>query len=44
VKKLTFIMDRWWQVLILLYPIGWIIGIVSLVFSLARSIRHSHAA
>src|SRR5437899_2356128 len=36
--------SRLWHVLILPYPIGWIIGIVSLVFTLVRSIRHSHAA
>jgi len=35
--------SKWWQVLILPYPIGWIIGIVSLLFTLVRSIRHSHA-
>jgi hypothetical protein len=36
--------SRWWQVLILPYPIGWIIGIVSLVFRLIRRVRHRHAA
>jgi hypothetical protein len=36
--------SRWWQVLILPYPIGWIMGIVSLVFRMIRSVRHQHAA
>lgn len=34
--------SRWWQILILPYPIGWVIGIVNLLFRLVRSIRHSH--
>ena len=36
--------SSWWQILILPYPIGWVIGIVNLVFRLVRSIRHSQAA
>ena len=36
--------SSWWKVLILPYPIGWIIGIVNLVFRFVRSIRYSPAA
>jgi hypothetical protein len=36
--------SMWWGVLILPYPIGWVMGIVSLMFRLVRSIRHRHAA
>jgi hypothetical protein len=36
--------SMWWGVLILPYPIGWIMGIVSLMFRLVRSVRHRHAA
>lgn len=36
--------SMWWGVLILPYPVGWIMGIVSLLFRLARSVRHRHAA
>jgi hypothetical protein len=36
--------SMWWGVLILPYPIGWVMGIVSLLFRLVRSIRHRHAA
>jgi len=36
--------SMWWGVLILPYPVGWIMGIVSLLFRLVRSTRHRHAA
>jgi hypothetical protein len=36
--------SMWWGVLVLPYPIGWVMGIVSLLFGLVRSIRHRHAA
>jgi hypothetical protein len=36
--------SRWWQILILPYPIGWVIGIVNLLFRLVRSIQHSQPA
>jgi len=36
--------SMWWGVLILPYPLGWIMGIVSLLFRLVRSVRHRHAA
>lgn len=36
--------SMWWGVLILPYPIGWVIGITSLMFRLVRSVRHRHAA
>jgi len=36
--------SMWWGVLILPYPIGWIMGIVSLLLRLVRSVRHRHAA
>jgi hypothetical protein len=36
--------SMWWGVLILPYPIGWIMGIVSLLYRLVRSVRHRHAA
>jgi hypothetical protein len=35
--------SMWWGVLILPYPIGWIMGIVSLLFRLIRSVQHRHA-
>ena len=34
----------WWGILILPYPIGWIMGVVSLLLRLIRSIRHCPAA
>jgi purine-cytosine permease-like protein len=34
----------WWGVLILPYPVGWIMGIVNLLFRLIRSLRHHPAA
>jgi hypothetical protein len=34
----------WWGVLILPYPIGWVIGITSLLFRSVRCVRHRHAA
>jgi uncharacterized membrane protein len=36
--------SMWWGVLILPYPLGWIMGIVSLLFRLVGSVRHRHAA
>jgi hypothetical protein len=33
-----------WGLLILPFPIGWVIGITSLLFRLVRSIRYRHAA
>ncbi len=35
--------SRWWGVPILPYPVGWIMGMVSLSARLIRSIRHGHA-
>ncbi len=35
--------SMWWGMLILPYPIGWVVGIVSLIFELVRSVRHRHA-
>lgn len=35
--------SMWWGMLILPYPIGWIMGIVSLMFELVRRVRHRHA-
>ena len=32
--------SMWWGLLILPYPIGWVMGLVSLVFRLVRSARH----
>jgi hypothetical protein len=34
----------WWGLLILPYPIGWVVGITSLMFRLGRSVRHRSAA
>jgi hypothetical protein len=34
----------WWGVLVLPYPVGWVMGIVNLLFRLIRSVRHRHAA
>ena len=36
--------SEWWGVLILPYPVGWVMGMVSLLFRLVRSVRHRHAA
>ena len=36
--------SMWWGVLVLPYPVGWIMGIVSLMVRLIRSIRHHKAA
>ena len=35
--------STWWGILILPYPVGWIMGIVSLLFRLIRSVQHHHA-
>jgi hypothetical protein len=34
--------SMWWGVLILPYLVGWIMGIVNLLFRLIRSVRHRH--
>jgi hypothetical protein len=36
--------SMWWGLLIVPYPVGWIMGIVSLLFRLIRTVRHRHAA
>jgi hypothetical protein len=36
--------SMWWGVLTLPYPVGWIMGIVSLLIRLIRSVQHRHAA
>ena len=36
--------SMWWGILVLPYPVGWIMGIVSLMVRLIRSIRHRKAA
>ena len=36
--------SAWWGLLIVPYPVGWIMGIVSLVSRLVRTVRHRHAA
>lgn len=33
----------WWGLLILPYPIGWVMGISSLLFRFVRSVRHRRA-
>ena len=35
--------SNWWGLLILPYPIGWVMAMVSLLFRLVRNIRHRHA-
>jgi purine-cytosine permease-like protein len=35
--------SMWWGVPILPYPVGWIMGMVSLAARLIRSFRHGHA-
>jgi len=35
--------STWWGLLILPYPIGWVVGIVNLAFGLVRTIRHRPA-
>jgi purine-cytosine permease-like protein len=34
----------WWGVLVLPYPVGWVMGIVSLLVRLVRNIRHRNVA
>jgi len=34
----------WWGALVLPYPVGWVMGIVSLLVRLVRNIRHHNAA
>jgi hypothetical protein len=34
----------WWGVLVLPYPVGWVMGIVSLLVRLVRNIRHHYVA
>jgi len=34
----------WWGVLILPYPVGWIMGMVNLVVRLVKNVRHRAAA
>jgi hypothetical protein len=36
--------SMWWGVLLLPYPVGWIMGVVSLLFRVIKSVRHQHAA
>ncbi|MBI3418313.1 MAG: hypothetical protein HY043_23745 [Verrucomicrobia bacterium] len=36
--------SMWWGLLIVPYPVGWIMGIVSLLLRLIRTVRHRHAA
>jgi hypothetical protein len=36
--------SAWWGLLILLYPISWVMGFVSLLFRLIRSLRRCQAA
>lgn len=36
--------STWWGVLVLPYPVGWMMGIVSLLVRLVRSVRHRQAA
>lgn len=36
--------SRWWGVLVLPYPVGWIMGMVSLLVRLVRSVRRRQAA
>jgi hypothetical protein len=36
--------SMWWGVLILPYPVGWITGVISLLFRLIRSARRRQAA
>jgi hypothetical protein len=36
--------SMWWGLLILPYPVGWVMGIVSLLFRSVRSIRRPRAA
>jgi hypothetical protein len=35
--------STWWGLLILPYPVGWVIGITSLLFRSVRSLRQRHS-
>lgn len=37
-------LSMWWGLLILPYPIGWVMGIVNLVFQVVRSLRFRRTA
>jgi len=36
--------SMWWGILILPYPVGWVMGMASLLARLVRAIRHRHVA
>ena len=36
--------SMWWGILILPYPVGWVMGIVNHLFRFIRSVQHRHAA
>ena len=36
--------SMWWGILVLPYPIGWVMGIISLVVRLVKNIRHRKLA
>jgi len=36
--------SMWWGILVLPYPIGWVMGIISLVVRLVKNTRHRKAA
>lgn len=33
----------WWGVLVLPYPVGWVMGVMNLLFRLVQGARHRHA-
>jgi len=35
--------SMWWGILVLPYPVGWVMGTASLLARLVRGIRHRHA-
>jgi hypothetical protein len=35
--------SMWWGILILPYPVGWVMGIASLLMRFIRSVQHRHA-
>lgn len=36
--------SMWWGILVLPYPVGWVMGMASLLARLVRGIRHRHVA
>ena len=36
--------SMWWGLLVLPYPVGWVMGMASLIVRMIRNLRHGHVA